>query len=277
MTAYDDLLSRAHAHALDYLHALPERRVGSTATRDELMAALRTPLSGPGEAPEAVLDLLASQAPRGAVACNSPRYFGFVIGGAHAGVARRRLARVDVGPERGHLRDLAAGLGRRGSRGRVVARPVRSAARFRRRLRHRLPDGELHVPGRRAPRRVAARGLGCRERRLARRAAHQRRRLRRIAHHHRCRAALSRPGHEVHPARRIRCAGPHEARRVARAARNARRPDHRLRAGRQREHRRRSIRCAKSAKPATRTARGCTSTARSACGRVRARVRSGAR
>ncbi|MUV14391.1 aminotransferase class V-fold PLP-dependent enzyme [Lysobacter sp. HX-5-24] len=79
---YDDLLSRAHAHALDYLNALPERRVGSTATRDELMAALRTPLSGPGEAPEAVLDLLASQAPRGAVACNSPRYFGFVIGGA---------------------------------------------------------------------------------------------------------------------------------------------------------------------------------------------------
>ena len=82
MTAYDDLLSRAHAHALDYLHALPERRVGSTATRDELMAALRMPLSGAGEAPEAVLDLLASQAPSGAVACNSPRYFGFVIGGA---------------------------------------------------------------------------------------------------------------------------------------------------------------------------------------------------
>lgn len=83
MTApYDDLLARAHAHALDYLHALPERRVGSTASRDELMAALRAPLSIEGEAPEAVLDLLASQAPRGAVACNSPRYFGFVIGGS---------------------------------------------------------------------------------------------------------------------------------------------------------------------------------------------------
>ncbi len=79
---YDELLSRAHAHALDYLHALPDRRVGSTATRDELMAALRSPLSAEGEAPEAVLDLLAAQAPRGAVACNSPRYFGFVIGGA---------------------------------------------------------------------------------------------------------------------------------------------------------------------------------------------------
>ena len=83
MTApYDSLLSRAHAHALEYLHALPDRRVGSTATRDELIVALGAPLSQKGEAPEQVLDLLASQAPTGAVACNSPRYFGFVIGGA---------------------------------------------------------------------------------------------------------------------------------------------------------------------------------------------------
>ena len=81
-TDYDALLSRAHAHALDYLRALPGRHVGATATRDELIAALRAPLSPAGEAPEAVLDLLASQAPRGASACNSPRYFGFVIGGS---------------------------------------------------------------------------------------------------------------------------------------------------------------------------------------------------
>ncbi|KGQ20508.1 Amino acid decarboxylase [Lysobacter dokdonensis DS-58] len=79
---YDALLARAHAHALDYLHALPDRHVGATATRDELLAALRTPLSPQGEAPEAVIDLLAAQVPRGASACNSPRYFGFVIGGA---------------------------------------------------------------------------------------------------------------------------------------------------------------------------------------------------
>jgi glutamate/tyrosine decarboxylase-like PLP-dependent enzyme len=80
--AYDALLARAQQHALDYLHSLPTRRVGSTASRDALMAALGTPLTQDGESPEAVIDLLAAQAPTGAVACNSPRYFGFVIGGA---------------------------------------------------------------------------------------------------------------------------------------------------------------------------------------------------
>jgi glutamate/tyrosine decarboxylase-like PLP-dependent enzyme len=80
--SYDALLARAHAHALDYLHALPTRRVGAVASRAELMDALRMPMPRAGEAPEAVLDLLAAQVPRGASACNSPRYFGFVIGGA---------------------------------------------------------------------------------------------------------------------------------------------------------------------------------------------------
>lgn len=80
--AYDALLARAHAHASDYLHKLPDRHVGSLASRDELRAALNLPLSQSGESGEAVLDLLAAQAPRGTTACNSPRYFGFVIGGA---------------------------------------------------------------------------------------------------------------------------------------------------------------------------------------------------
>ena len=79
---FEALLARAHAHALDYLEHLPERYVGSLATRDELIAALRAPLPQHGEAAEHVLDLLASQVPRGTTACNSPRYFGFVIGGA---------------------------------------------------------------------------------------------------------------------------------------------------------------------------------------------------
>ena len=81
-TPYDALLARAHAHALDYLEHLPTRYVGSLASRDELMQALRAPLSAAGEPGEAVIDLLASQVPRGTTACNSPRYFGFVIGGA---------------------------------------------------------------------------------------------------------------------------------------------------------------------------------------------------
>ena len=40
-----------------------------------------------------------------------PRYFGFVIGGSLPGGARRRLAGCDLGPERRHLRDVAAAVG----------------------------------------------------------------------------------------------------------------------------------------------------------------------
>lgn len=79
---FDPLLARAHAHALAYLHAQPGRHVGARASRDELMAALQAPLSDVGEDPHAVVDLLAAQGERGAVASGSPRYFGFVIGGA---------------------------------------------------------------------------------------------------------------------------------------------------------------------------------------------------
>ena len=79
---YDEaLLRRAFDHAANYLQALPERHVGARATRDELLAALRVPLSEAGEAPPSVLDALASQGERGTVACAGPRYFGFVIGG----------------------------------------------------------------------------------------------------------------------------------------------------------------------------------------------------
>jgi hypothetical protein len=76
----DALLQRAHAHAADYLNRQPGRHVGARATRAELMAALRNPLHAQGEDPGAVIDLLAAQAGRGAVATGSPRYFGFVVG-----------------------------------------------------------------------------------------------------------------------------------------------------------------------------------------------------
>lgn len=75
------LLERVHQHALAFLRSLPERHVGARATRDELLAALRVPLSDRGEDPAVVIDALAGQGDRGAVACAGPRYFGFVIGG----------------------------------------------------------------------------------------------------------------------------------------------------------------------------------------------------
>jgi glutamate/tyrosine decarboxylase-like PLP-dependent enzyme len=77
------LLDRVHHHAAEFLRALPERHVGARATRDELLTALRAPLGDGGEDPAKVIDLLAAQGDRGAIACAGPRYFGFVIGGSY--------------------------------------------------------------------------------------------------------------------------------------------------------------------------------------------------
>jgi glutamate/tyrosine decarboxylase-like PLP-dependent enzyme len=77
----EPLLNRATNHALDFLRALPERHVGARATREELLAALRVPMTKDGDGAISVVDALASQADRGALACAGPRYFGFVIGG----------------------------------------------------------------------------------------------------------------------------------------------------------------------------------------------------
>jgi glutamate/tyrosine decarboxylase-like PLP-dependent enzyme len=78
---FEPVLERALAHVADYLRAQPERHVGARASREELLAALRSPLAERGEPDQAVIDLLAAQAGRGAVATGSPRYFGFVVGG----------------------------------------------------------------------------------------------------------------------------------------------------------------------------------------------------
>ena len=72
---FPSLLARAQAHADDFLRDLPTRFVGARASRDEMLAALDGPMPMAGEAPMAVLDLLAAQAPRGASACAAPRYF----------------------------------------------------------------------------------------------------------------------------------------------------------------------------------------------------------
>jgi len=82
MSSHDLLLDRARRHAGDFLRSMPDRHVGARATRDELLAALRVPLSDAGEDHVSVLDALAAQGERGAVACPGPRYFGFVIGGS---------------------------------------------------------------------------------------------------------------------------------------------------------------------------------------------------
>ena len=76
------LLQRVHQHAAEFLRSMPGRHVGARATRDELLAALRIPLGDRGEEPARVIDALAAQGERGAMASPGPRYFGFVIGGS---------------------------------------------------------------------------------------------------------------------------------------------------------------------------------------------------
>jgi glutamate/tyrosine decarboxylase-like PLP-dependent enzyme len=77
-----ELLNRVHRHAVDFLLSLPDRHVGARATREELLRGLRVPLTDEGEPPSTIIDELAAQGERGAIASAGPRYFGFVIGGS---------------------------------------------------------------------------------------------------------------------------------------------------------------------------------------------------
>jgi glutamate/tyrosine decarboxylase-like PLP-dependent enzyme len=74
--------ARASRLALEYLASLPDRPVGATAGRDQLLAAMGGPLPDDGLDPVTVVEELARDADPGIVAMAGPRYFGFVIGGS---------------------------------------------------------------------------------------------------------------------------------------------------------------------------------------------------
>jgi glutamate/tyrosine decarboxylase-like PLP-dependent enzyme len=81
-SAWDAALAVAAEHATAYLSGLPERPVGERASVDELRKALAVPLPDDPADPAAVVRDLVEGAEPGLVATGSPRYFGFVIGGA---------------------------------------------------------------------------------------------------------------------------------------------------------------------------------------------------
>ena len=77
-----ELLSAAAAHAATYLESLPERPVEAGRGASEARAALHPTLPDDPVEPLRVLEELVADAEPGITAMGSPRYFGFVIGGA---------------------------------------------------------------------------------------------------------------------------------------------------------------------------------------------------
>ena len=77
-----DLLIAAAGHAADFLETLPDGRVeAEVLDADELRARLAVPLPDAPTDPRTVLDELVGAATPGLVRSQSPRYFGYVIGG----------------------------------------------------------------------------------------------------------------------------------------------------------------------------------------------------
>jgi glutamate/tyrosine decarboxylase-like PLP-dependent enzyme len=76
------LLRRTAEIAGEYLASLPERRVRADASLDELRSALRVALDDTSQPALQVIEELAAAVDPGLVGTQSPRYFGFVIGGA---------------------------------------------------------------------------------------------------------------------------------------------------------------------------------------------------
>ena len=77
-----DLLRRTAEIATGYLATVRERPVGAVASLDDLRSTLRVALEDSSQPPLHVIEELAAAVDPGLVATQSPRYFGFVIGGA---------------------------------------------------------------------------------------------------------------------------------------------------------------------------------------------------
>src|SRR6201996_2187673 len=77
-----ELLRRIVEIAADYLTSLPERPVRASASLGELRCALRVALEDGAQPALQVIEELVAAADPGLVGTQSPRYFGFVIGGA---------------------------------------------------------------------------------------------------------------------------------------------------------------------------------------------------
>ncbi|MFP4512153.1 MAG: pyridoxal phosphate-dependent decarboxylase family protein [Acidimicrobiales bacterium] len=77
------VLDEAGRLAREHLDTIPERHVGARADRDELHSRVGGPLPEGATDPSEVLRSLAGDVADGVMASQSPRFFGFVMGGSH--------------------------------------------------------------------------------------------------------------------------------------------------------------------------------------------------
>ncbi len=77
-----ELLESAAHHASDFVDSLPKRPVRPAASLEELQATLDLPLDDEPLDPQTVIAELAKAAEPGLIGTDSPRFFGFVIGGS---------------------------------------------------------------------------------------------------------------------------------------------------------------------------------------------------
>lgn len=80
---YSSALDAAHRHALAWLESVPERPVRPDADVDGVLARLGAELPEHGEPADQVVEALAEASEPGLMAMGSPRFYGFVIGGAY--------------------------------------------------------------------------------------------------------------------------------------------------------------------------------------------------
>ena len=171
MTDTRTLLAHTADLASGYLESLDRRPVGGPVDLAALRAALGGPLPDGVEDPVGDGGLAGAGGRRGTGRLGRSALLRVRRRRQPAGRPGRRLADLDLGPERRPVRPVAGGRGGRGGRRRLARRAARPAVRDERRVRDRRHDGQLHRPGRGPPRRAGARpagtssGTGCRERR----------------------------------------------------------------------------------------------------------------
>ena len=122
---YDELLDVADRHARAWVSSIRERRIPPSLGTDEIKDRLGHDLPETGVAPTGVLDLLAEASEPGLMAMGSPRFFGWVIGGAQP-VALAADWLVSTWDQNTPLRTVTPGVvaAEEGSPGTVTGRPL---------------------------------------------------------------------------------------------------------------------------------------------------------